>query len=125
MALGAVAVGLPVMLMVGPAAAWFGKPAPQYRLIEDGDLLGAEWASPLLRVAFALLIVSVLTSVASLALRYRHAGQLERHQLKWIMLATSVLAAHRNDRWRLCAVGAWKRVTGGEGRGVRLGFLSG
>ena len=82
---------VPAALMLGPAIAWYGKPADRYPEIEDGGYLGAEWVGPIITAMFVTLILSVLVALASLVMRYRRSLGPERQQLKWILLATLLL----------------------------------
>jgi hypothetical protein len=83
---------LPAVLMLGPAVAWYGEPASRFPAIEDGSFLGEDWVGPVLTVMFASLLLSMLVALTSLVVRYRRSLGPERQQLKWVLLATAILA---------------------------------
>jgi signal transduction histidine kinase len=54
---------------------------------------GAEWISPLGDAVMLLFVCGVLCAIVSMAVRYRRSRGDERQQLKWLLLALSLLAS--------------------------------
>ncbi len=83
---------LPAALLAVPVVAHVGVPAKELLLLgEEEAIPGLEWTGPLVVGALGALIVLMLVSVGSLFVRYRRSRQEERQQLKWVLVAASVL----------------------------------
>jgi hypothetical protein len=111
-ALGLIGTQLPLRLPDGrlpsPRWRWFSRisialigvtlvgMATQRAPVEDvpgsANPLGAAWAEPLAGAIF-LLIVSFVVGIAALFIRYRHADELDRVQLRWVALGGGAFLA--------------------------------
>jgi hypothetical protein len=111
-ALGLIGTQLPLRLPDGrlpsPRWRWFSRVsialiaitlvgmATQRGLVEgvpgSANPLGAAWAEPLAAAIF-LVIVCFVIGIAALFRRYRHAGELDRVQLRWVALGGGVFLA--------------------------------
>jgi hypothetical protein len=111
-ALGLIGIQLPLRLPDGhlpsPRWRWFSRAsivliavslvgmATQQGRIEDvpgsANPLGAAWAEPLSGAIF-LVIAGFVVGVAALFMRYRHAGELDRVQLRWVAFGGGVFLA--------------------------------
>ena len=111
-ALGLIGTQLPLRLPDGrlpsPRWRWFSRVsialiavalvgmATQRGLVEhvpdSANPLGAAWAEPLSAAIF-LVIVCFVIGIAALFRRYRHAGELDRVQLRWVALGGGVFLA--------------------------------
>jgi hypothetical protein len=111
-ALGLIGTQLPLRLPDGrlpsPRWRWFSRisialiaitlvgMATQRGLVEGvpgtANRLGAAWAEPLAGAIF-LVILCFVIGIAALVRRYRHAGELDRVQLRWVALGGGVFLA--------------------------------
>jgi hypothetical protein len=111
-ALGLIGTQLPLRLPDGrlpsPRWRWFSRisialiaitlvgMATQRGLVEGvpgtANRLGAAWAEPLAGAIF-LVILCFVIGIAALFRRYRHAGELDRVQLRWVALGGGVFLA--------------------------------
>jgi hypothetical protein len=73
---------------VGAALFW-GLPL---EILVDAELLSPTRWYPLVDAGFILGFVSVIPATLSVVARFRKAGSVERHQIKWLLAATSLLA---------------------------------
>src|SRR4051794_2315137 len=83
-AASAVAVVFSFALMFSPG------PLENYPAVESPFGL-AGWLSVVRDICFALVLVCALASVASLVVRFRRAGGIERQQIKWVAFGGGVL----------------------------------
>jgi hypothetical protein len=81
-------VGGTISTLVGAALLW-GLPLES--LVVDEVVSQTRWY-PLVDAGFIVGFVSVIPATLSVVARYRKAGQIERHQIKWLLAATSLLA---------------------------------
>ena len=78
-----------VSTMIGAVLNW-GLPL---EILVDDELLSLTAWYPLIDAGFILGFVSVIPATLSVVARYRKAGSVERQQIKWLLAATSLLAA--------------------------------
>ncbi len=78
-----------VSTMIGAVLNW-GLPL---EILVDDELLSLTAWYPRIDAGFILGFVSVIPATLSVVARYRKAGSVERQQIKWLLAATSLLAA--------------------------------
>jgi hypothetical protein len=81
-------VGGTISTLVGSALLWG---LPLETLVAEDLVSQTPWY-PLVDAGFVVGFVSVIPATLSVLARYRRAGEIERHQIKWLLAATSLVA---------------------------------
>jgi two-component system, NarL family, sensor kinase len=89
------------LMAAGPGSQTFdGRSVTPYLALPAHDRLGALWAAS--NIAWAAILALVL---ASLVVRYRRGGDVERRQLLWLVLAVVVVLAYAGVAWGIFSAG--------------------
>jgi two-component system, NarL family, sensor kinase len=89
------------LMFAGPGGETFGRrTVTTYLVLPSYDRLGAVWAAT--NIVWAALLALIL---ASLVVRYRRGGDVERRQLLWLILAVVVVLPYGGVAWGIFDAG--------------------
>jgi hypothetical protein len=68
------------------------QPLGDFPTVKNPFAVDSSVLDPLTALSFLVMMVGIVGSVASIVVRYRHAGRVERQQIKWLATAGAVVA---------------------------------